>query len=56
MARRSRGVLAAEGLFDPDRKRPLPFLPAVVGLVCAQQGDAEHDLTRTPWCSMSVAP
>ena len=30
---RRKGVLAAEGLFDPDRKRPLPFLPAVVGLV-----------------------
>ena len=34
----------AEGLFDESRKRPLPFLPAVVGLVCAQQGDAEHDV------------
>lgn len=39
-----KGVLAAEGLFDADRKRPLPFLPAVVGLVCAQQGAAEHDV------------
>ncbi|MBT0992830.1 exodeoxyribonuclease VII large subunit [Cellulomonas sp. DKR-3] len=39
-----KGVLAAEGLFDERRKRPLPFLPRVVGLVCAQQGDAEHDV------------
>ena len=39
-----KGVLAAEGLFDAERKRPLPFLPAVVGLVCAQQGAAEHDV------------
>ena len=39
-----KGVLASEGLFDDARKRPLPFLPAVVGLVCAQQGDAEHDV------------
>ncbi len=41
---RLKGVLAAEGLFDEARKVPLPFLPAVVGLVCAQQGDAEHDV------------
>jgi exodeoxyribonuclease VII large subunit len=39
-----RGLLAAEGLFDLDRKVPLPFLPMLVGLVCAQQGDAEHDV------------
>ncbi|AEE47040.1 exodeoxyribonuclease VII large subunit [Cellulomonas fimi] len=47
-----KGVLAAEGLFDQGRKRPLPFLPAVVGLVCAQQGDAEHDVVsnaRARW-------
>ena len=37
-------LLAAEGLFDASRKRPLPFLPGVVGLVVAQQGDAEHDV------------
>lgn len=39
-----KAVLAAEGLFAPERKRPLPFLPGVVGLVVAQQGDAEHDV------------
>ena len=47
-----RGVLAAEGLFDLDRKTPLPFLPTLVGLVCAQQGDAEHDVVtnaRARW-------
>jgi len=50
-----KGVLAAEGLFDADRKRPLPFLPAVVGLVCAQQGDAEHDVVsnaRARWAAV----
>jgi exodeoxyribonuclease VII large subunit len=49
---RLKGVLAAEGLFDEARKVPLPFLPAVVGLVCAQQGDAEHDVVsnaRARW-------
>ncbi|GIG28586.1 exodeoxyribonuclease 7 large subunit [Cellulomonas marina] len=47
-----KGVLASEGLFDERRKRRLPFLPAVVGLVCAQQGDAEHDVVsnaRARW-------
>src|SRR5690606_24447070 len=37
-------VLAAEGLFDVSRKRPLPFLPAVVGLVCGRESKAEHDV------------
>ncbi|WP_430867563.1 exodeoxyribonuclease VII large subunit [Demequina aurantiaca] len=36
--------LAGEGLFDADRKVPLPFVPNLVGLVCANQGDAEHDV------------
>ena len=47
-----RGVLASEGLFDLSRKVPLPFLPARVGLICAQQGDAEHDVVtnaRARW-------
>ncbi len=39
-----RRVLAAEGLFDVDRKVPLPFLPAVVGLVCGRESKAEHDV------------
>ncbi len=37
-------ALAAEGLFDPGRKRDLPLVPRRVGLVCANQGDAEHDV------------
>lgn len=37
-------VLAGEGLFDPARKVPLPFLPAVVGLVCGRESKAEHDV------------
>lgn len=39
-----REKLAAEGLFGDDRKVPLPFAPRLVGLVCANQGDAEHDV------------
>nr|WP_245862318.1 exodeoxyribonuclease VII large subunit [Sanguibacter antarcticus] len=37
-------ILAAEGLFDLDRKKPLPFLPRVVGLVCGRESKAEHDV------------
>ena len=32
--------------FDPDRKVPLPFVPRLVGLICANQGDAEHDVVE----------
>ncbi|NTW39223.1 MAG: exodeoxyribonuclease VII large subunit, partial [Cellulomonadaceae bacterium] len=39
-----RRLLAAEGLFDADRKVRLPFLPGVVGLVCGRESKAEHDV------------
>lgn len=45
-------VLAAEGLFDLSRKKSLPFLPAVVGLVCGRESKAEHDVVvnaRARW-------
>ena len=50
-----REALAAEGLFADDRKVPIPFLPRLVGLVCANQGDAEHDVVvnaRERWPSV----
>lgn len=40
-----RKVLHAEGLFDPRLKRPLPFLPNLVGLITGRAGAAEHDVT-----------
>ena len=40
-------VLAAEGLFDADRKRGLPFLPRAVGLVCGRGSAAERDVVVT---------
>src|SRR5512142_1356153 len=39
-----RRVLAAEGLFAAERKRRLPFLPRVVGLVCGRASAAERDV------------
>ena len=41
---RLRKLLDAEGLFDPRRKRPLPFLPATIGLVTGRASAAEHDV------------
>ncbi len=41
-----KGVLAAEGLFDSDRKRPLPFLPRKVGLICGRASAAEKDVVE----------
>ncbi|MDO5535848.1 MAG: exodeoxyribonuclease VII large subunit [Propionibacteriaceae bacterium] len=37
-------VLAAEGLFAADRKKPLPFLPARIGLVCGRASAAMRDV------------
>jgi exodeoxyribonuclease VII large subunit len=41
---RLRRSLAAEGLFAPERKRPLPFLPGMVGLICGRESAAERDV------------
>jgi exodeoxyribonuclease VII large subunit len=50
--------LAAEGLFDADRKRPLPFLPRQVGLVTGRDSAAEKDVVenaRRRWPSVRFA-
>jgi exodeoxyribonuclease VII large subunit len=36
--------LAAEGLFDPERKRKLPFLPEVIGVVTSPTGAVIRDI------------
>ncbi|MBB4658457.1 exodeoxyribonuclease VII large subunit [Parvularcula dongshanensis] len=36
--------LAAEGLFDPARKRPLPYLPSVIGVVTSPSGAVIRDI------------
>ncbi len=43
---RLRRQLQAEGLFDPSRKRALPFLPGLIGLVTGRDSDAEKDVIR----------
>ena len=41
---RLKAVLAAEGLFAPERKRPLPFLPRRIGLICGRASAAMTDV------------
>ncbi len=42
-----RARLAAEGLFDGERKRALPLLPMVVGVVTSPQGAVIQDIKTT---------
>ena len=53
--------LQAEGLFDPDRKRPLPKFPRRVALVTSPTGAAVQDMLnilrrRSPWLSILICP
>ena len=52
--------LAAEGLFDESRKRPLPFLPRVIGVVTSPTGavirDILHRLADRCPCRVLVWP
>jgi len=41
-----RQKLAAEGLFSRERKRPLPFLPREIGLICGRDSAAQRDVQR----------
>ncbi len=39
-------LLASEGLFAPERKKPLPFLPNKIGLICGRASAAEKDVVE----------
>jgi exodeoxyribonuclease VII large subunit len=41
---RLKGVLAAEGLFAPERKKPLPFIPNRIGLISGRASAAMTDV------------
>ncbi|CAN5669646.1 exodeoxyribonuclease VII large subunit [soil metagenome] len=43
---RLKQVLAAEGLFAANRKRPLPFLPNTIGLITGRASAAERDVVE----------
>ena len=41
-----RAKIYAEGLADPSKKKNLPFLPGVIGLITAENSDAEKDVRQ----------
>jgi len=53
--------LAAEGLFEPERKHPLPKFPTTVAIVTSSAGAALRDMLnilsrRAPWVRVIVSP
>ncbi|MEL7416702.1 MAG: exodeoxyribonuclease VII large subunit, partial [Pseudomonadota bacterium] len=44
MLEKRKAQLTAEGLFDAERKRPLPFLPEVIGVVTSPSGAVIRDI------------
>lgn len=53
--------LAAEGLFDASRKRPVPTCPSVIGIVTSPEGAALRDMlrvlhTRFPLARVIISP
>ncbi len=57
---RLRQKLQAEGLLDPDRKRPLPRVPQTIGIVTSRSGAALRDMLavirrRAPWTRVLVS-
>lgn len=53
--------LASQGLFDPDKKKPVPFMPKRIGVVTSNTGAAVHDIInvisrRFPMTELVIAP
>lgn len=44
MLEKRKALLAAEGLFDPAHKQPLPFLPDIIGVVTSPSGAVIRDI------------
>ena len=44
MLEKRKAALGAEGLFDPARKKPIPYLPGVIGVVTSPSGAVIRDI------------
>ena len=44
MLEKRKAALGAEGLFDPARKKPIPYLPQVIGVVTSPSGAVIRDI------------
>lgn len=58
---RRKALLEAEGLFDPERKRPIPAWPHIIGVVTSPTGAALRDILNTlrrryPVARVVIAP
>ena len=58
---RLRAQLQADGLFEQDRKRPLPIYPRTIGVVTSPSGAVIHDIQtvlrrRFPFAHLIVSP
>lgn len=56
-----KGKLEDEGLFDPARKKPIPFFPTRIGIVTSPTGAAIRDMIhvlsrRAPWVRVVIYP
>jgi exodeoxyribonuclease VII large subunit len=44
MLEKRKSALAAEGLFAPERKKPLPYLPEIIGVITSPSGAVIRDI------------
>jgi exodeoxyribonuclease VII large subunit len=61
MLEKRKRAFAEEGLFDENRKKPLPRFPAAVAVVTARTGAVIHDIIttlkrRAPWVRIVLLP